>query len=444
MRCNPARVAPLAALLLLGARAAGQAHVVPEEVDWRSRAQVGLRVQYEWEWSHDSMMPGSGGTGFGDRGTLVDQVYSEEGDDVLGVRLVTHANGARTGVRFFRLLPSGELVDDAPLESFCWQGVADDLPHHDPLGKSNELVPGLARERSAEIRDPLFRAVFPDPVPVHESVELTIPADVQERYRDQPEELQDYLEWATREQPGYLRRTVRRTWKAPDGQGLASASGAVRLLALDDVSTISADGRIVERTLEFSYLRQGDPMVQTTRRTIREVDFRSEPTDDGPSALLLRDAFRLAPTDPREACRRLTAWARSGPGFGFWSFSEVAAQIWLLTAQAEREHAGDLAWARREAPAAEAALAVADDDTFEALRRGRLGALFTQLGLDGASHRAAYRASLERRGLDAPTVSFLMRLHDLNTPADDEVVPEPQRSQAGALFESALRELAHR
>ena len=335
-------------VVVLGAHAAGQAPAVPEEVDWRSRAQVGLRVQYEWDWSHDSTMPGSGGTGFGDRGTLVDQVYTEEGDDVLGVRLVTHANfGRRTGLRFFRLLPSGELVDDAPLESFCWQGIVSgfppylDFPHHDPLGKTSELVPGLARARSVEIRDPLFHSVFPDPVPVQESVELVIPPAVQEGFRDQPKQLQDYLEWATRSQPGSLWRTVRRSWKAQDEQGLASASGAVRLLALDDVSTIGAEGRIVERTLEFSYVNQGDPMVQTIRRTIREVDVQSEPTDDGPSALILRDAFRLAPTDPREACRRLTAWSCSGPGFGFWSFTEVAAQIWLLTAQAEREHAAE-------------------------------------------------------------------------------------------------------
>ena len=82
------------------------------------------------------------------------------------------------------------------------------------------------------------------------------------------------------------------------------------------------------------------------------------------------------------------------------------------------------------------------DDTFEALRRGRLSALFTHLGLDGVRHRAAYAASLERRGVDAKTLSFLMRVHDHAEPLSDEVIPEPQRSQASELLEAELRELA--
>ena len=186
-------------------------------------------------------------------------------------------------------------------------------------------------------------------------------------------------------------------------------------------------------------------MIQTRRRAMREVTNHVNPFDrpeDASAALALREAFRVASTDPREACRRLTEWSRDGFA-GYRPFEDVAPQIWLIASRAEREHSRALAMARQLGPAAESSLAVADAETFEALRRGRLSAMFTHLGLEGARHRAAYQASLERHGVEARIVSFLMRMHDQAQPPHAPTTPEePLRSQGSALLETMLREPA--
>jgi len=417
------------------------------EVDWRSRAQVGLEVLYEWESEELSTSPQGGGNGFTAHGTLLDRIYSKEGDECLGVRLITRTNGAttRTELRFFRLLLGGELVDDGPLESFCWEHVRDDFPHRDPIGARAELVSGMARERRVEVRDPLFHDVYPDAVPVHETVAVAIPRSFRERFQD-PAELQEYVESATHFEPESLHATLHRSWKSSDDQGLASASGEVNLLSLRDTSTFEpATGVLLERNLEFSYLRKNNPMIQTRRRAMREVTTRVDSfnrPEDASAAFALREAFRIASTDPREACQRLTEWSRDGLT-GYRPLEDVAPQIWLIASRAQREHSRALAMARSLGPTAEASLAVADDDTFEALRRGRLSTLFTHLELEGARHRTAYQASLERRGVDARIVSYLMRVHDQAQPPRDPTIPEERlRSQGSALLETMLRELA--
>lgn len=413
-------------------------------VDWRSRSQVGLAVLYEWKSEHLSTSPQGGGNGFTDHGTLLDRVYAKDGYDFLGVRVITRMNGGpRTELRFFRLLQGGELVDDGPLESFCWENAHDDFPHRDPIGPRAELAPGLDRERKAEIRDPLFRDVFPDPVPARETVAVEIPRSFRERFED-PAELQEYVDSISRFEPESMHATLDRRWKAPDDKDLASATGEVSLLSLRDTSTFEpGTGVLLERTLEFSYLRKDSHMIQTSRRVMREVRWNVSPFDrpaDASAGIALREAYRIASADPREACRRLTEWSRDGL-LGYRPLEDVAPLVWLAASRAEREHSRALGMARRLGPAADASLAVPDDDSFEALRRGRLTALFTHLGLDGASHRAVYEASLDRRGLDANTVSFLMRVHDQAQRPRDTEIPEPQRSQANALLGTALREL---
>lgn len=432
--------------MFVASTVAAQEHAT-SEVDWRSRAQEGLQVLYEWEAEDLSTSPQGGGNGYVDHGTLLDRVYSKEGDDFLGVRLITRTNGAttRTELRFFRLLPEGELVDDGPLESFCWEHARDAFPHHDPIGACAELVSGLARERRVEVLDPLFHDVYPDAVPVHETVAVAIPRWFRERFED-PTELQEYVESVSRFEPESLHATLHRSWKSSDDQGLASSSGEVSLLSLRDTSTFEpATGVLLERNLEFSYLHKNNSMIQTRRRAMREVTTHPASfnrPEDASAGLVLREAFRIASTDPREACRRLSEWSRDGL-LGYRPLEDVAPQIWLIASRAEREHSRVLGIVRRLGPAAEASLAVADDDTFEALRRGRLSALFTHLGLEGTRHRRAYEASLERRGVDARIVSFLMRMHDEVQPPREPTIPEePLRSQGSALLETMLRELA--
>ena len=95
---------------------------------------------------------------------------------------------------------------------------------------------------------------------------------------------------------------------------------------------------MLERDLEFSYLRKGYPMIQTSRRTLREVSCRVDPflfdrLEDDSGALALREAYHVASTHPRDACNRLTEWSRDERR-GYLPLEDVAAQIWLIASRA--------------------------------------------------------------------------------------------------------------
>lgn len=270
-----------------------------------------------------------GGDSFEECGTLLDRVYGREDDDLLGVRTITRTNGTstRSEVRFFRLLPSGELVDDAPLESFCWELARDDFPLQDPLGTRAELVPGLEREREVRFADPLFRSFFRDPVPVHEVVAAIAPAWLREQTAD-PRDLESALEELLRSYPERIQATLERSWKAPDDEGLATEAGSVRLLSLEDRATFElGTGRVLDRTTELSWVRPGSPMIQIRRRTMREVawwGFHDE-RDKASSLSRLREAYRRARLEPREAERLLAEWSRAGAA------PQVAQDVALLS-----------------------------------------------------------------------------------------------------------------
>ena len=428
-----------AAVLLLGSLAVAQTPA--GEIDWRSRAEVGLVVQYAWELENTSTHPSGGGNGYEEHGTLVDRVYAEEDGDFLGVRSIARTNGSttRTELRFFRLGPGGERVDDAELGSFVWLEARDDFPHHDPLGTSAEFQPGESRERSVTPRDPLLSSSFPDPVTVREVVSTTIPPHLLELYPD-PRELDEYVEHASRADPDFLYRTVERSWESPDEEGLARSDGKLRLLSLHETSTFNPrTNLLLERELRFSFLWAGNPMIQGWRRVLRETSSDVEPVSSCP-LLPLREAYRLALIDPRAARRRLDEWSRER-AFGVCPAEEIAAQIWLIASRAERDHASAVRIARERGPAAEASLAIDEDESCEALRRGRLTQLFQLLELDGARHRTAYRAHLERLGHDHGRIEFLLRVHDGAPRPPEWSLPASLRPQGAPLLERSLREL---
>lgn len=410
-------------------------------VDWRSRAELGLEVLYEWEFLDDSQSPQGGGTRFEVSGTLLDRVYAEEGGDFLIARTITRRQGTQrsSDVCFLRLLPDGLLTPDAPLESFLWCDGEMDFPIQDALGPPELLTPGVTCERQVELLDPMFAAIHPEPIAVIEDVERVPPAWLQERF-PAPAELEEAVKDLSRNAPERLHARLRRRLAATGEPDSASEESGIDLLALEDTCLFDPRaGVILERTLMFRYTRGANPMIQTRQRSMREVASESEPFLDSESLLTLRAAWRVASSHPREAGRLLGEWARSGLDRARRD-EDLAAQIWSVCAQAEREHSRAVEWARREGPEADAALTIADEDSFEALRRGRLSRLFTTLELDGSAHRAAYRASRERRQLSSSTVAFLMRVHG-EANSFQAKIPEPQRAQAKALFQASLEEL---
>lgn len=397
-------------------------------VDWRSRAQVGLEVLYEWSAEWGSYAPQGGGTASTDHGTLLDCVYAKEGEDFLCVRLITRTNwGLRgTQVRFLRVHPDGSLIDDAPLESFCWEAAQDDFPGRDPVGSATELVVGLDREHDVVIRDPLFSSLSRDALPVRETVEVTTPRPC-DPIRNR---------WFRSDM---ARLKLTRTWTPTDSLERGATSGDVRLLSLRDVCTFEPSSRVIEkRDFEISYLVGESPLVQVERRIMHEVSFYVHSfAEELETALSLREAYRVALADPRGARHILDRWAREKEPLRDGTIEDVAAQVWLLTARGEREHSISCTLSGTSP------LDIDESDTYEAVRLGRLGRLFEQLGLDAERHRNAYRSMLEGHERSEEATTFLRRVYDrIGRLPRPGTMPDALRSQGGALFEAALRELS--
>jgi len=396
------------------------------QVDWRSRRDVGRDVLLEFEFEErSSHRKSGGGSGFQVRGTIRDRVFAQEGEDAIGVRLVTRTNGTETDteVAFFRTRPDGTTEDDTPLAALIWPHWHE-LPFSDPVEAVAELAPGLDRERDIEFRDPQFRSIWPHAVRVRETV-LSVPD----------------LRWNE--------RVVARSWKASDETGLLDPAGRHALLALEDRCRFHAEtGVLVERAIAVSFLSPPSSDMQADWSwTIREVAAHSE-SFFPPSAeegLELRRAFRLARARPREALALLSEWTPSGPP----GMSDVAAQVWLLAKSYEARLDGLLEWELGQLGLEGCgAVGLSVDDAAQAVWDGRATAVFEHAGLEAGRHRDALRRRWAAKGRSERAIRVLEQLHeagDVETGREldqqrDGLSPERLR-EAAQWFEARMEEL---
>lgn len=389
-------------------------------VDWPDRRELGVELHFEWEYEAWTTRDGGrgGGSGIARRGKLVDRTFGREGGDWLVLREFKSDEQLEGWVRFVRLRPDGSVVEDAPLEAFTWRFVRDEAPYQDPLeGPAGDFMPGTTRTRTLRPSDRELRAFHPGPIEVQERV--TVEAAAEGRF------------WLVSTEA----RTVTRSWRDARGPGQA---GPERLLAFDESCVFSPDsGHLGERELLFTSQRAEDTTLESVKvglRLVHVTDLFPYPELER-EALLLRDAWRVALTDPSRAQAHLVEWSRLRSSY---ELEGVASRIWRLVSRAERE----LQWVRAELSAQLAPVSGAEleAELLELMHRARLSGLFAGFGLDSAFHRAAYAGALERRALPEPLRRELLRLHDeLAAPYDD--VPDALREEGPALLARALAEL---
>jgi hypothetical protein len=397
------------------------------QVDWRSRGDVGRDVLLEFEFEErSSHRKSGGGNAYQVRGTIRDRVFVQEGEDAIGVRLVTRTNGTETHseVAFFRTRTDGRTEDDTPLAALIWPHWHE-LPFSDPVGAAADLAPGLDRERDVELQDPEFRSIWPHAVRVRETV-LSVPD----------------LRWNE--------RVLARSWKASDETGLLDPAGRRALLALEDRCRFHAEtGVIVERAIAVSFLSPpSSDMRADWSWTIREVAAHSE-SFSPPSAdegLELRRAFRLARARPREALALFSAWSPSRPP----GMSDVAAQVWLLAKGYEARLDGLLKWQLGQLELEGwGAVGLSVDDAAQAVWDGRATAAFEHAGLEAGRHRDALRRRWAAEGRGERAIRVLEQLHEagcVETGGELERqeggLSAGRRREAAEWFEARMEELS--
>lgn len=402
-------------------------------VDWRSRASLGVDVVFEFEGQDTSMHPAGGGTRFEWDATARDLVVDRRGDELLGLRLYREGQGLpdplRSHVVFFRVSRDGVCRADPPVETLRTP-VEMEIPFHEPL---RVALPRPGTEREVELAHDLARG---------------------DRLRD-PVRVVERLAVGTAGEEGLW--ILSRSWEARGQVGVPFAAGATNLLSMGDECAFDPESSVIRRRLRRVKTRrdEGRGMFDWWRVEVRE---RSAVVHAGADldrlreeAAILRVAWMDALSRPRTALVALERYA----ALEHQLLREAADVIRREATEQEAEDGAVLDEVRAElgGPEAWAALGISDDEAREAIRRGRIGAMFALAGLDPAEHERAFLERERRRGRAQPALDVMASLvsfgregwgHFFRNVRHGRGVSEQQERDAAAWLARELDELGAR